>query len=136
MISGDGWADRSVVGSWVIPTADGNYGVPPATVIETFWAYKKRACNTCHGDKKVSYGGELGWTQVCPECCGAGKIVVRDDNDMVLMYKIVDPETFSFIPFPDDETGTIKSVQGVVAKEVTAEMVGSWMNTKFHPHFM
>jgi hypothetical protein len=117
----------SICSSWVLPIGgplrNESYDVPPATVIETFWANKKVPCDKCHGIKKVSYGGELGWIEVCSECNGT---VVKDDNDMILMYKIVDSETFNFIPFPD----------GDVAKEVTAEMVGSWMNTKFHPHFM
>jgi hypothetical protein len=74
MISG-GRDERSVTGSWVIPTADGNYSVPPATVIETFWAYKRTPAG----------------------------VVIADDTDMVLKYKTVDSGTFEIIPFPDGE---------------------------------
>lgn len=82
----------SICGSYVLPSEDGSYVVPPATVIETFWAYRSSL----------------------------------SDDDMILKYKVVDPTTFAIIEFAD----------GVVAKCVTANMIGRWIPTKFHPDFM
>ena len=115
-----------VIGSFVLPTVDGNYAVPPATVIETFWGYKRTGCELCSGVKSVSYGSELGWTETCPRCQGNGYTIVANDDDMVLKYKLVDPVSFNIIPFLD----------GAVAKDVTLQMIVQWVSTKQHPHFI
>ena len=125
MISGNR-DERCVVGTFVLPTEDGNYACPPAPVIETFWAYKRKCCTLCRGVKKVSYGGELGWIEPCPECRGAGKIILTDSTDMVLMYKFVDSVTVEVIPFQDGE----------IAKDVTLQMIVDWVSTRKHPHFI
>jgi hypothetical protein len=120
MISGNR-DENCVLGSFVLPAEDGSYGVPPASVIETFWAYKRKTCALCNGIKKVSYGAELGWTESCPLCHGLGYKVIADDTDMVLMYKLVDPTTFECISD---------------AKEVTLQMIVEWISTRKHPHFI
>ena len=125
MVSGKR-VELCVIGSFVIPTADGNYNVPPATVIDTFWAYKRKICSKCRGVKQVSYAGDLGWIEVCPECKGAGENIIANDDDMVLKYKLVDPATFNIIPFSD----------GAVAKDVTLQMIVQWVSTNRHPHFI
>jgi len=53
-------------GSFVVPTDEGNYACPPAKVIETFWAFKRKPDGT----------------------------VIYDRNDMRLMYKWLDHLTF------------------------------------------
>jgi hypothetical protein len=56
-------------GSFVIPTVDGNYVVPPAQTIETFWAYKRTSDGT----------------------------PIEDRSDMMLVYREVDPATWESV---------------------------------------
>jgi hypothetical protein len=88
--------DISILGSYVLPTENGDYNCPPALVVEVFWKYRM----TESGDIMVDEYG----------------------NDSVLMFNVVDPVTFNY--------------RSKEAKPVTAEMVGKWIPTKFHPHFI
>jgi hypothetical protein len=107
----------------LLSTTDGNYGVPPATVIETFWGYKRNVCSICNG---LTEALKARGNETCSTCQGKGYVVVVNDDDMVLLYKLVNPATFDIIPFED----------GDVAKKVTFQMICQWVSTQNHPHFI
>jgi len=65
-------------GSYVVPTADGNYACPPATVIEAFWMW-------------------------ITEKASDGLPVLPVRTNKRLMYKQVDPITWAYISYEPKE---------------------------------
>ena len=73
-------------GSFVVPTEDGNYACPPAKVIQTFWAFKRRPDGSVIEDRKdmclmFKWLDEVTWEETDP---------VAYDMTPELWAKIVD----------------------------------------------